>query len=192
MPRVSDAAETAALHKMNTAFALDTEAYERSMCTMPVRRFPSRPPRLPFVFPDYDPPLYFVTFGTWDRLHLLGNEEVHNAFRTHAFRGLEDRAIEVGRYTIMPDHVHLFVRGGPDFRLAKWIGGLKKSMGKPIRERQAMDDLWQPGCFDHIVRHTESYDEKWAYVRENPVRAGLVRRAEEWPFQGEIVKILHR
>ena len=30
----------------------------------------------------------------------------------------------------------------------------------------------------------ESYTQKWHYVRENPVRKGLVKDADEWPFQG--------
>ena len=43
--------------------------------------------------------------------------------------------------------------------------------------------------FNHILRGDESYAEKWNYVRDNPVRAGLVRTADEWPYQGEIVVI---
>jgi len=46
--------------------------------------------------------------------------------------------------------------------------------------------LWQPEFFDHLVRSAESRAEKWAYVRENPVRAGLVIRAEDWPFAGAV------
>ncbi len=46
--------------------------------------------------------------------------------------------------------------------------------------------------FDHVIRNTESYSQKWDYVRENPVRAGLASAADEWPFQGEIVRIEHR
>ena len=30
------------------------------------------------------------------------------------------------------------------------------------------------------------YVDKWNYVRENPVRAGLVETAESWPYAGEI------
>ena len=30
----------------------------------------------------------------------------------------------------------------------------------------------------------------WNYVRENPVRAGLVDSADEWPYGGEIVRIV--
>jgi hypothetical protein len=39
------------------------------------------------------------------------------------------------------------------------------------------------------LRGEESYGQKWNYVRESPVRAGLVMRAEDWPYSGEIVVI---
>jgi putative transposase len=78
--------------------------------------------------------------------------------------------------------VHLFVRGDGKFDLGIWIRGLKRFVS---RQR----DFWQPGFFDHILRSNESYSEKWNYVCENPVRAGLVAAADEWPFQGEIMLI---
>ena len=43
--------------------------------------------------------------------------------------------------------------------------------------------------FDHVLRNGESYYHKWEYVGENPVRAGLVSRAEDWPYLGEFVVI---
>jgi len=43
--------------------------------------------------------------------------------------------------------------------------------------------------FDHLLRNNESYAQKWEYVRENPVRAGLVHCSEDWSYQGEIVYI---
>ncbi len=45
---------------------------------------------------------------------------------------------------------------------------------------------WQAGFFDHVLRSSESYGEKWEYVRMNPVRAGLAARPEDWPYAGEI------
>jgi len=44
--------------------------------------------------------------------------------------------------------------------------------------------LWQREFFDHVLRSDEGYAEKWDYVRENPVRAGLVRSPNEWPYFG--------
>jgi hypothetical protein len=45
---------------------------------------------------------------------------------------------------------------------------------------------WQSGFHDHKFRTPESESKKWEYVCLNPVRAGLVKRPEEWPWAGEI------
>ena len=82
----------------------------------------------------------------------------------------------------MPDHVHLFVSGGPKFNLGLRMRGLKRAI-------ISQSGIWQPGFFDHILRNDESYCQKWNYVRQNPVRAGLVGEAEAWPYQGEIASI---
>jgi hypothetical protein len=46
--------------------------------------------------------------------------------------------------------------------------------------------FWQAELFDHLIRSDESYDEKWDYVRNNPVRAGLANSADDWRFAGEL------
>jgi putative transposase len=43
--------------------------------------------------------------------------------------------------------------------------------------------------FDHVLRSNESYSQKWTYVRENPARAGLIKSAKDWAYQGEIIYI---
>jgi len=139
----------------------------------------------------------------------LANDLVHRALIGYGRIAL-DHNIALGRYVIMPDHIHLFVQGDPKFNLGRWIGGLKRVVvaavtggrhGKDSAAETAAattfapvgksQPLWQRGFFDHLIRNTESYVQKWDYVRENPVRAGLVSRHEDWPFQGEIVKIDH-
>jgi hypothetical protein len=45
---------------------------------------------------------------------------------------------------------------------------------------------WQRSGFHHRLRHARQYEEKWAYVRENPLRKQLVTRPEDWPYQGTI------
>ena len=97
----------------------------------------------------------------------------------------------MGRYVIMPDHVHLFVRGSQVFRLGPWVGLLKQALAKATRLSRAEAQVWEEGFFDHVLRSNESYSQKWNYVRENPVRAGLVKAVEDWPYQGEIVYIDH-
>ena len=46
--------------------------------------------------------------------------------------------------------------------------------------------VWQRDTLDTQLRRHESYDSKWEYVINNPVRAGLVTEANDWPFQGEL------
>ena len=45
---------------------------------------------------------------------------------------------------------------------------------------------------DHGVWSEESYGEKWSYVRENPVRAGLVEQRNNWPFARNIFELEFR
>jgi REP element-mobilizing transposase RayT len=148
----------------------------------------AKPPRLERVFQKYDPPLYFVTFCTKDRVRELANDSVHGVFMEYGRRGVE-REIALGRYVIMPDHVHFFIRGSIDFDLGLWVRGLKRVVAAAVTGGRG--PLWQRGFFD-IIRNSESYSQKWDYVRLNPVRAGLAQQADEWPFQGELVAIEHR
>ena len=90
----------------------------------------------------------------------------------------------------MPDHIHLFVSGTRDFDLGVWMRGLKRVMAAAVSGGRS--GIWQRGFFDHVIRNSESYSQKWDYVRQNPVRAGLVRTADQWPYQGEIVVIEHQ
>jgi len=158
------------------------------------RKFKETPPRLPVVFQEYAAPLYLVTFNTLLRRPLLTCEPVHEAFQEYAERGLAFH-VATGRYVLMPDHVHVFVRIGREMTLRRWETGLKQRLGKALTSLglapatipcSKLRSFWQPGFFDHLLRHDESYSEKWDYVWRNPVRAGLVSRPEDWPYQGEI------
>ena len=60
----------------------------------------------------------------------------------------------------------------------------------PKRFSPAATTLWQREFFDHILRSDESYSQKWNYVRDNPVRAGLASTADEWKYAGEIETLM--
>jgi len=147
-----------------------------------------RPPRLDQIFQSYDPPLYFVTICTLHRQKIENLKLAQNALKQYGANAIEKFNIAIGRYVVMPDHIHLFVRGGPDFILSEWVKGLKRAVGAAMKLCKKRL-VWQPGFFDHILRNDESYSEKWQYVCENPVRAGLAESPEQWPYQGEIVLI---
>ena len=153
------------------------------------KRIPNRPARLSHVFRKYDPPLYFITFCTYDRKRLLANDVLHQHFIDY-MRRQSLKGIVCGEYVIMPDHIHLFLRIDPHkYQLGRTVGFIKKSLSKTLSELGAAQPHWQPGFFDHILRNSSSYAEKWEYVRMNPLRAGLVELSSDWKYQGAIVPI---
>ncbi len=90
----------------------------------------------------------------------------------------------VGRYVVMPDHIHLFAAPDrPELPLDNWVKYWKSQFTKRHR---VSEHRWETDHWDTRLRKGESYAVKWEYVRNNPVRHGLVQRAEDWPFQGEI------
>ena len=152
-------------------------------------RFNRRPLRLERLFSKRHP-FYFVTFNTSRRARTLACPEVHNAFRAFGRKAHDNYDVAVGRYVLMPDHVHLFVAFPPTgITLSRWIQSLRSVLGKEMLRLGVQKPHWQEGFFDHLLRSSESYSEKWEYVRMNPVRAGLVKDPGDWSFQGEIVSI---
>jgi REP element-mobilizing transposase RayT len=144
--------------------------------------------RLQWLFTDC--PLFFVTTCTHQRRRLLDQEFVHAAFVSFCQRAAE-RGVCVGRYVLMPDHLHFFVAFAPHApRLSTWVQSLKVFPAKALRQHGHGGTPWQKGFFDHVLRSQESHAEKWEYVKQNPVRAGLVKRWEDWPYQGEIHRLL--
>ena len=78
---------------------------------------------------------------------------------------------------LMPDHLHVVVAPSErDGRLGNFSAALKRWMRKDLNASWE----WQPGCFDRLLRSDESLHEKWLYIQENPVRAGLVRQWKDW------------
>ncbi|HUL51967.1 MAG TPA: transposase [Opitutaceae bacterium] len=134
-------------------------------------------------------PTYFITTCVNGRRALLANETAHNILRQEWQESLVRHGWAVGRYVVMPDHVHFFIMPSPTMpcALSVVVGKWKEWTAKRLlRELGGSAPLWQPEFFDHLLRSNESRREKWVYVRENPVRAGLVARAEDWPYAGSI------
>ncbi len=131
-------------------------------------------------------PIYFVTACTEARQPLLANAGAHDVFLAFA-RAAYEHGVVVGRYVLMPDHLHLFASFASDaLPLSDWMKSLKNSLSKHWRGLGVAAPHWQKGFFDHVIRSEESYSEKWRYVTENPVRKKLVTRAEDWPYAGEM------
>ena len=89
----------------------------------------------------------------------------------------------VSDYLLMPDHLHLFCAPHDlKFTIERWISFWKDRLAKT----NPFAGKFQPGDFHHRLRDGENYAEKWQYVRENPVRAGLTKTPEDWLYSGRV------
>ena len=77
---------------------------------------------------------------------------------------------------LMPDHLHAFIAFSPHQAMTKTISDWKQYTAKKLK----ID--WQCNFFDHRLRNDAELQEKWGYVLNNPVRAGLCESPEEWPY----------
>ncbi len=139
----------------------------------------AEPPRLPAIYLPWEQDvIYFVTICVKNRRQLLANNAVHEAIRD-VIASLRSWTVIAG--VIMPEHLHCFVAPSSDRDLS--VGDFSNAFKRLLRQRMGPHDWeWQRGCFDRLLRSDESFAEKWAYVRENPVREGLVQSWEEWPY----------
>jgi putative transposase len=145
--------------------------------------------RLDTVFHPF--PIYFITACASNRRSILATPDVHRGFLEFANLG-ENRGAYVGAYVLMPDHIHLFVALEPEVKVAGWMKSLKNSLSKILRRLAVSPPHWQKGFFDHVLRSSDSYSQKWEYVRDNPVRAGLAKTWEDWPFSGHVHLLEYR
>jgi REP-associated tyrosine transposase len=90
-------------------------------------------------------------------------------------------------FVLMPDHLHLLVA----FPLGQQIGQVIRSW-KIYTSRQTKVK-WQRDFFEHRLRSEESLEQKANYILENPVRAGLIEKSEDWLHKvGSMLRIDRR
>jgi putative transposase len=144
--------------------------------------------KTPVHFPVYEKgnlsSIVFLTVCTKDRKPILAHDDVHDVL-LRAWRDAGEWS--VGRYVIMPNHIHLFC-GPAKFEypsLMKWVK-YWKTVASRHWPRPDEHPVWQVDSWDRQLRRGESYSTKWEYVAQNPVRHGLVLRADDWKHQGEM------
>jgi putative DNA methylase len=86
-------------------------------------------------------------------------------------------------WCVMPNHVHLLCSPGTGHSLAEIAHSLKsftskeanKSLGRAGR-------FWQKEYFDRYIRNARHHGKVVAYIENNPVKARLCERPQDWPF----------
>lgn len=95
---------------------------------------------------------------------------------------LDGKAYRLLAWVVMPNHVHLLVEvwKTPQSRLVKdWKGFSARRINQVLGRR---GQVWQDDYWDRYIRDEAHYRKVVHYIEVNPVKAGLVRAPEQWPF----------
>jgi REP element-mobilizing transposase RayT len=125
----------------------------------------------------------FVTFCTAARLPPPG--EARDLVLEHCLRE-QGKRIHLYAAVVMPDHVHLLFlplrdEDGWPFPLIDIMQCLKGATAHRINKLlHRSGPVWEEESFDHVLRSDESLKDKAEYIRQNPVRRGLVQKAGDY------------
>ena len=90
----------------------------------------------------------------------------------------------------MRDHVHLILTPAPNVSLEKAMQFIKGGFSfRAKKELNFHGEIWQAGYDQHRIRDAEAYAKHVEYIWQNPVRAGLVERPEEFPYSSARLRV---
>ncbi len=124
---------------------------------------------------------YFLTTSVAGRRRIF-NVPGRAVIVLEAIRWLHDtRRLSVDAAVVMPDHLHLAGQLHKD-SLSNVMHSLKSYTAKRLTGAGVLAPVWQKGYYDHALRDDEDYRVKVRYLIENPLRAELVGRVEDYPY----------
>jgi putative transposase len=89
---------------------------------------------------------------------------------------------ELHAFVVMPNHVHMLIT--PSVVSTKWLGPLKGFTAYEANRMLARvgRPFWQQESYDHIVRSGAGLERVRRYIENNPIKAGLVTKPEDFPW----------
>ena len=85
-------------------------------------------------------------------------------------------------WVVMPNHVHVLIGVFPNWPLRSLVKSWKSYTARAINDRLGRRGaLWQADYFDRFIRDDAHLRSEIDYIEDNPVKAGLVACAADWP-----------
>jgi len=129
---------------------------------------------------------YFLTICAAGRARLFVTDEAVSLVLLELSRTSADEHFAVTAYCFMPDHVHVLIEGTREDADFQRLVRVFKQRSSYHWKRRMTGDLWQRSYFEHVLRDDEDTFHVARYILDNPVRAGLAKRPEEYPFVGSL------
>ena len=125
--------------------------------------------------------VYFVTSHTWQRRELF-RQTSPSEIVVDQILNCRDRGLyRLHAFVLMPNHFHILLTPGSQTSLEKAMQMIKGGSAFRIRKELLYTwPIWQPGFHDRWVRDAREYNAFTAYITQNPTRARLVEKVEEY------------
>ena len=126
---------------------------------------------------------YFITACAHMQQNLFQRDQVAELMVATFFKYRDAGEFDLHEYVVMPNHIHLLLSIDDQQRLSRVIQLIKGGFSHCLRENGiAFRAVWEQRYYERRVRDENELAEFSHYIRQNPVRKGLVERAEDYPY----------
>jgi putative transposase len=130
---------------------------------------------------------YFLTFGTFERRSVFICHSRVDPTLLQIRRAAVEQRFALAAYCFMPDHLHLLIQGEREDSDGKRFIKAAKQYSGFYYKKAFNESLWQRYGYEHTLRSDDQTLGVVRYIIENPVRAGLVKHVEDYPFVGSFM-----
>jgi len=125
---------------------------------------------------------YFISADCWMKKRMLQSERSALLFIEMLYHYRKQGHYSVHEFVVMPHHFHLLITPGRA-TLEKSMQFIKGGFSFQVGKRFGYHgEIWQTSFYDRRVRDLVEYEAMKEYIHQNPVKASLVNRAEDWPY----------
>lgn len=141
-----------------------------------------------FTHPILENQVYFITTSTKNREKTFSKPENANIVLEILEELRKVGAAKIYAFVIMPDHLHLIVKPEKE-SLAMIVQRIKGKSARLINQREDRNGiLWQREYYERAIRDEADLEEKYGYIIYNPVKSGLAKESEDYPFSSAALK----
>ena len=133
---------------------------------------------------------YFVTTDAWER-HAIFINTVLASIVVKQVISCRDRGLyKLHAFVLMPEHLHLLITPSDETTIEKAVQMIKGGSAHRIGvEKPQPTPVWHRGFHDRWIRDAEQFWAAKAYIEQNPVKAGIVERPEDYEWSSAKGKV---
>jgi putative transposase len=126
---------------------------------------------------------YFVTTKCWQGRTVFQVPENAEILIKTLLHYRDRKVFALHEFVVMSDHLHLLLTPSSTTSLERAMQFIKGGSSYQIRKKRNQKmEMWQVSFYDWTIRDHNDWQAKIEYIHDNPVRAKLVEKPQDWPY----------